>query len=67
MSLFVTLFGESLIVQLTLDMIILTNESSLSRYEYVHISSKYLYVIFLKERKFLSAKADFFSLNILYK
>ena len=30
---FVTLFGASLIVRLTLELIVLTNESSLSRYE----------------------------------
>ena len=31
--LFLTLFGASLIIRLTLELIVLTNESSLSRYE----------------------------------
>ena len=51
----------------SLELIVLTNESSLSRYKYVRISSKYLYIIFFRERIFRSAKSDFFSLNVLYK
>ena len=54
-----TLFGASFINRFTLELIVSTNASNLSTYEEVHFSSKYLSIIFFRERIFHSTKADF--------
>ena len=60
----VNLFGARLVTRFVLEITALTKSCNLSIYEYVHLSSKYLWIRFFKEKIFLLANADFYS--VLY-